>query len=216
MYTMSRDHRNLGLVGTTDGVPMFDNKRRGLWPFFLSVANLPHSLSSHMANVHLNLVGASEYHELNKATNTLIRKLHAPKSLKPHLTVIVDDLYHAYHKGIFCTDASIPKGMPGRHFRCRVVLLCWTGDYPGQASSAGMQSKCCHWCEFKGEHLAEVTRTAWADHRRFLGPFCFIFVYTTVICVWNLSTYIHLTIQTPNCAHQRERCVQFVCMCTSC
>jgi hypothetical protein len=31
---MNGDHRNLALVGTTDGVPFFDDQRRGGWPFF--------------------------------------------------------------------------------------------------------------------------------------------------------------------------------------
>lgn len=180
---MLRDHRNLGLVGTTDGVPMFDNKRRGLWPFFLRVANLPDGLSTHMANVHLALVGANEYYELNEATNTLARKLHAPKSLTPHLTILVDDLYQAYSRGVFCTDSSIPRGLGRRHFFCRCILLCWTGDYPAQAACAGMQSKCCHWCEFKGSYVAAVNRTCWQDHRRFLGTLTCGFCATLLLLV---------------------------------
>jgi hypothetical protein len=31
---MNADHRNIALVGTTDGVPFFDDQRRGGWPFF--------------------------------------------------------------------------------------------------------------------------------------------------------------------------------------
>lgn len=168
-HILPRDHRNLGLVGTTDGVPLFDNMRRGLWPFFIRVANLPDALSTHMANVHMTLVGANEYHELNPATNTLWRKVHAPKSLTPHLTIIVDDLYHAYRHGIPCEDSTMASNDPNRLFRCRVVLLAWLGDYPAQAASAGMHSKCCHWCEFKGKRSDEINRTLWCDHRRFLG-----------------------------------------------
>ena len=32
---MAQDHRNLGLVGTTDGVPFFRDQRRGGWPYIL-------------------------------------------------------------------------------------------------------------------------------------------------------------------------------------
>lgn len=171
---------------------MFDNKRRGLWPFFLRVANLPEALSTHMANVHLTLVGANEYHELNAATNTLVRALHAPKSLKPHLTIIADDLYQAYRTGIFCTDSSIPAHMPSRHFRCKCVLLCWTGDYPAQAQCSGMQSKCCHWCEFKGEYEAAINRKCWSDHRRFLGTFVVACVCVLLLCVSCLVLLVYI------------------------
>ena len=134
---MNTDHRNLGLVGTTDGVPFFDDQRRGhnvcvcvnmstyhticqrtlrkyphiasqcphdiecvgAWPFILRCANLPDTLSMHMSNCHLHLLSANEYWKLDKSAGVLRRRIHAPKSLRPHLTVIVDDLLHAYSTG---------------------------------------------------------------------------------------------------------------------
>lgn len=138
---MNTDHRNLGLVGTTDGVPFFDDQRRGnyvcahqhnpkyvniscdvckhypmrrhimsqclhnmqcvgAWPFILRCANLPDTLSMHMSNCHLHMLSANEYWELDKSAGVLRRRIHAPKSLKPHLIVIVDDLLHAYSTGL--------------------------------------------------------------------------------------------------------------------
>jgi hypothetical protein len=38
---MNKDHRNIGLVGTTDGVPLFDDQKRGCWPYILRCLNLP-------------------------------------------------------------------------------------------------------------------------------------------------------------------------------
>ena len=35
---MSVDNRNLALIGTTDGVPFFDDQIRGCWPFFFRFA----------------------------------------------------------------------------------------------------------------------------------------------------------------------------------
>ena len=174
LVTSCRDHRNLGLVGMTDGVPLFDNKQRGLWPFFSKVANLPDSLSSLMVNVHLTLLSANEYYVLNTATKTLKREIHAPRSLKPHLTVLVDDLYDSYRRGIFTTDSTVSPGRPGRHFRCKCVLLFWTGDYPAQALVSGMHSKCCHWCHFKGDYIPEVNRKCWLDHRQCLGTIVYV------------------------------------------
>ena len=98
---LNQDHRNLGLVGTTDGVPFFNDQRRGAWPFILRCANLPDTLSMHMSNCHLHLLSANEYWELDKDAGVLRRRIRAPKSLHPHLVLVVDDLLHAYHKGTF-------------------------------------------------------------------------------------------------------------------
>lgn len=96
---MNDDHRNLGLVGTTDGVPFFNDQRRGAWPFILRCANLPDTLSLHMSNCHLHLLSANEYWEVDTKAGVLRRRVRAPKSLHPHLVLVVDDLLHAYHKG---------------------------------------------------------------------------------------------------------------------
>lgn len=97
---MNRDHRNIALVGTTDGVPFFDDMKRGAWPFIMRVANLPDGLSTHISNCHLHMLAANEYWDLDTDVNVLRRKVRNPKSLMPHLSVIVDDLLHAYTHGI--------------------------------------------------------------------------------------------------------------------
>ena len=104
---MNNDHRNLGFVGTTDGVPFFDDQRRGAWPFVLRCANLPDALSTHMTNCHLHMLSANEFWELDKDAKVLRRTIRNPKSLKPHLIVAVDDLLGAY-KGTtqYCTFLS--------------------------------------------------------------------------------------------------------------
>ena len=104
---MNGDHRNLGLVGTTDGVPFFDDQKRGAWPFFHRVSNLPDALSTHMANVHLHLLSCNEYWELDTESQMLRRKIRNPKSLQPHMSIIVDDLLHAYWKGAEALHACI-------------------------------------------------------------------------------------------------------------
>jgi hypothetical protein len=96
---MNQDHRNLALIGTTDGVPFFDDQKRGAWPFVFRCANLPTTLSQHMANCHLSLLSANEFWEVDTDAHVLRRTVRGPKSLMPHLHIIVDDLLRAYTKG---------------------------------------------------------------------------------------------------------------------
>lgn len=102
---MNKDHRNLGFVGASDGVPFFDDQKRGAWPFVLRCANLPDALSTRMSNCHMHLLSANEYWEVDKAAGVLRRRIRAPKSLMPHMTVIVDDLLRNYKGvcGVFLT-----------------------------------------------------------------------------------------------------------------
>lgn len=65
-------------------------------------------------------------------------------------------------------DALAPVGTPGRRFRCKCVLLYWTGDYPAQATISGTHSKCCHWCRHKSSPAPEISRRFWGDYRRYL------------------------------------------------
>ena len=107
---MGSDHRNLGLIGTCDGVPFFDDQRRGGWCFVLRCGNLPDTLSTHMANCHLHMLSGNEFWEIDKKANILRRKIHAPKSLHAHMTIQVNDFRRAYLKGIsvrFVPYASI-------------------------------------------------------------------------------------------------------------
>lgn len=96
---MNVDHRNLGLIGTTDGVPFFEDQKRGAWIFVNRVANLPHGLSTHSANVHLHMLSANEHWQVDELANVLRRTVRGPKSLMPHLHILVDDYLHSYQKG---------------------------------------------------------------------------------------------------------------------
>ena len=131
---MNQDHRNIALVGTTDGVPFFDDQIRGAWPFFFRCANLPDALSTLPANIHLGMIAANEYYVMDEESGSLRRRVRNPKSLIPHLTVLVDDLLEAYNDGVTATDYSLPKSDDDYVFRCRAMLLYWTGDYPAQVS----------------------------------------------------------------------------------
>jgi len=112
---MNEDPRNIAIIGTTDGVPFFDDQVRGCWPFFLRVANLPDGLSTHMANVHMSMIVANEHLTSDPLASKLRREVKAPKSLQPQLTVLCDDLLDAYENGVETTDYSCIKEDPS-HF----------------------------------------------------------------------------------------------------
>ena len=131
-------------------------------------ANLPDALSTLPANIHLGLLSANEYYVLDDASGALRRRVRGPKSLKPHLTVLVDDLLAAYTRGVTTLDATLAVTNPDYVFQCRVILLYWTGDYPAQAAVSGTHSKTCHWCSHKSAHAPEISRRCWCEYRRYL------------------------------------------------
>ena len=169
---MNEDPRNIGLIGTCDGVPLFDDKHRGCWPFVFRVANLPDGLSHLMINSHVAIIAATEYFSLDPVTNELARWVRQPKSLYPHMLIIADDLYHGYHKGNVITDWSCRPGLAERNFSCRCMLLFWTGDYPAQGLASGFKHKgrrCCHWCTIDiPKKDKAMNRNVVASYRRFL------------------------------------------------
>jgi hypothetical protein len=61
--------------------------------------NLPDVMRLKIVNVLTVLICAEEFYEYNNDTRRIVRQSRAPKSLVPHLTVIVDDLLAAYHDG---------------------------------------------------------------------------------------------------------------------
>jgi len=97
---LNDDHRNLGVIGTCDGVPFFDDQKRGAWVFVQRCGNLPGSLSMHRVNCHLHMISANAHWEEDKGANVLRRKVRGPKSLQPHMMVLADDLLGAYNRGI--------------------------------------------------------------------------------------------------------------------
>jgi hypothetical protein len=99
---INSERRNMALMGTTDGVPYFEDQRRGAWPFILRCVNLPDGVSMNQANTHLHLISANEYFEVDTGSDILRRRIRGPKSLQPHMNIIVDDLLGFYHKGTIC------------------------------------------------------------------------------------------------------------------
>jgi hypothetical protein len=69
----------------------------------------------HPSNIHLHLISANEYWELDTGSNCLRRKIHAPRSLNPHLSIGTDDLlgfyWHGTYLPLYATNVypSVPK-----------------------------------------------------------------------------------------------------------
>ena len=71
-------------------------------------------------------------------------------------------------------DSTIPRGLPNRMFKCKVILLFWTGDYPALALVSGTHSKVCHWCTLKSINIPEASRRMWYGHRQYLPGTLFV------------------------------------------
>jgi hypothetical protein len=181
---MMQDHRAVTLVGTTDGVPLFDDQVRSVWPVVFRCPSLPDELSMKMVNCHLSLLSGSEYWELDTAANVLRRRVRGPKSMMPHMSLVVDDLLRAYYKGVTTVDSSISLGQPSRIFTARCMLLYWTGDYPAQAAVSGTHSKTCHWCTKKSSPAPEINRRCWGGFRAYLRKST-MFAILVTMCIYN-------------------------------
>jgi hypothetical protein len=170
---MGEDHRNIALIGTTDGVPFFEDQIRGAWPFVYRVGNLPDGLAKLSINTHIAMITANEHLRLDPVTNTVGRVIKGPKSLHPHLMILGDDLYAGYHKGILVTDYTCLRGSPERTFWCRTMLLFWCGDYPAQGKVSEIKAsgkRHCHWCNIWTPHSKVMKKHVVGGYRRYLPP----------------------------------------------
>jgi hypothetical protein len=165
---MSNDHRNLGLDGCTDGVPFFKDGQRGGWPFILRSPQLPEGMSGNMKNCHVAFVQANEYRSKHdNGRRGVKRVIRSPKSFVPALTVLVDDLYHAYHKGVKTMDVSKKE-----IFFCKVMLMLVDGDYKAQATVSGFSHQgfaACHFCKDTHTKDKAIQREIVGGYRRWLG-----------------------------------------------
>jgi hypothetical protein len=183
----NKEHRNLALVGCTDGVPFFKDQLRGGWPFVFKVAQLPDGMAGDMRNCHVGLVQANEF--WSAEGNSAVRRVRNPKSFIPALTVLVDDLYNAYHRGFHTMDVN-RKEM----FWCRMVLLYMVGDYKAQATVSGFSHQggyTCHFCTIKGQHSKAIQRVGYGGFRRWLGTGINSHVNTHVVYI-NITVNIHV------------------------
>jgi hypothetical protein len=119
--------RDIAFIGQSDGVPYFKDKttRSGVI-CTLRVATLPEGMAKQNRNTHMAAIQPSVYLTWDVDKNRPRQVHHNPKNQAAIVTVLCDELYTGYVTGWRVSDASIPKGMPGRYFVCRVILLFWS------------------------------------------------------------------------------------------
>ena len=168
---MNGDTRNQGLVGMSDGIPLFRDKHsRSVTPLLLRTANLPDHLSMKFRYTHLAGLVPSHFWNIGESSNQFERVERKPSHLCAIMHAIVDDLL-LWEDGEVVEDHSKHPEDPHRWFHLRALLLYWCGDYPGQGEASGfshaaMGKKACHWCEAIGKYSEATSRQEYGDYYR--------------------------------------------------
>jgi len=168
---MSDDTRNQGLVGMSDGIPLFRDKHsRSVIPVMLRTANMGDHLSMKFRYTHMAGLVPSYFWIIGEESKQFERVERKPSHLMAILHAITDDLL-IWEEGELVEDHSKSGDDPARVFRLRAALLYWCGDYPGQGEASGFShapggSKSCHWCEAKGRKSQAINRQKYSDYYR--------------------------------------------------
>jgi hypothetical protein len=166
---MAADSRNLALIGMSDGIPMFrDKDSRGVTPIAMRTANLPDTLSMKFRHIHLSALYPHEFWRLSEEGGDWERAPKKPSSLSPLMHMLADELL-MWEDGQLVEDHNKQKDDPDRVFKMCVILLYWTGDYPGLGEATGFKHSgrnACHWCKNKGLWGYGVNREAYGEYIR--------------------------------------------------
>jgi hypothetical protein len=168
---MNTDTRNQGLVGMSDGIPLFRDKHsRSVIPVMLRTANMGDHLSMKFRYTHLTALVPSHFWTIGETSKQFERVERKPSHLCAIMHAIVDDLLH-WEEGEDVTDMSKDAEDPDFWFRLRAMLLYWCGDYPGQGEASGFShapggKKSCHWCEVVGEKSMAIDRQKYDNYFR--------------------------------------------------
>ena len=169
--TMASDTRNQGLVGMSDGIPLFKDKNaRSVIPVMLRTANMGDHLSMKFRYTHMTGLVPCHYWDIGEESKQFERRERKPSHLMAIMHVITDDLL-IWEDGEYVEDHSKCAEDSGRWFRLRVALLYWCGDYPGQGEASGFShsasgKKACHWCEVLGSKSAAINRQKYGRYYR--------------------------------------------------
>jgi hypothetical protein len=118
--------RDLAFVGMSDGVPYFKDKtKRSGTAAFLQHANLPEGMALQDRNCHMVALQPSVYLSWCPKKKKGVKVHKNPKNQAHLTTVLCDELYDLYVRGVHVTDHSMAEGTPGREFVCRCCLLLW-------------------------------------------------------------------------------------------
>jgi hypothetical protein len=170
---MGSDTRNQGLVGMSDGIPMFRDKHsRSVVPVLLRTANMGDHISMKFRYTHLTGLVPSHFWILSEDGKRFERVERKPSTLVAILHAVTDDLL-IYEDGVMTEDHSKSVDNLRRWFLLRAMLLYWCGDYPGQGEASGFShaaggKKACHWCEILGIRSKAIKRQKYALYFRSL------------------------------------------------
>jgi hypothetical protein len=168
---LNQDVRNLGIVGSHDGVPCFKNINgcRGVVPVMLRTC-MDERLGLNVRNCHMVALVPDQHWTIDPNTGRARRIRKKTTTLRGVLAVLVDELLALYDTGVPIIDYSLPEGHASRHFMLRAILLYWIADYPGLAEAAGTMAERCHWCHQKFVWHCSIKRATHCDFCPFLPP----------------------------------------------
>jgi hypothetical protein len=170
---MSEDARNQGLVGMSDGIPLFRDKHsRSVIPIMLRTANMGDHLSMKFRYTHMTGLVPCHFWILGEDSKQFERVERKASHLCAILHAVTDDLLF-WEEGQEVEDHSKNEQDPARLFHLRAALLYWCGDYPGQGEASGFSHapggrKACHWCEVLGMKSMAINRMKFADYYRWV------------------------------------------------
>ena len=120
---MNKDRRNMGVVGTSDGVPIFGKEKsaRNVTPFMLRPA-IDDSQANRLQNCHLHLLQPGEHITMDTATGKPVRVIKKPPSARGPLLLIADDLDKHYNEGVRIMDIPVSVSPIG--------VVCFIGTCP--------------------------------------------------------------------------------------
>jgi hypothetical protein len=170
---MGEETRNQGLVGMSDGIPLFRDKHsRSAIPVLLRTVNMGDHLSMKFRYTHLAALVPSHFWILSVNGQHFERVERKPSHLMAILHAVTDDLL-MWEDGELVEDHSRQVDDPERTFRLRAALLYWCGDYPGQGEASGFSHaaagrRACHWCEIHGQRCQAISRQKYGGYYRCL------------------------------------------------
>ncbi|EDO34461.1 predicted protein [Nematostella vectensis] len=130
---------NIALIGHWDGWQAFSSSTRSCGSLEVSIANMKKADRSHTSEVYV--VGFVPLSSTPKL----------PETYDPFLQPLMEDICEGFINGF---EVRLPQEPNMK--RVRVLLLCWSGDHPGQCEVGKLlnQGKCaCRRCKLVGQHL---------------------------------------------------------------
>lgn len=152
---------NLALIGHWDAWQPFRTSKRSCGSFEVSIANMYKKKRSHVDEVYV--VG------FVPCTSV---PCDIPERFDPFLEPLMNDLTEGFINGF---QVQYPPGIDIDQFQphpvttVRVLLICWSGDHPGQCEIGKFlnQGKCpCRRCKLKGQQSQLSNRYYYGDNRK--------------------------------------------------